>query len=215
MSKKNSSKNKYYVVWKGFKLGVFESWEDCKKQTDGFPGAQFKSFKSKSLAEHAFNSPASEFIGQDLFESELSEDQIKLIGQPILESIVVDAAWNTETKVVEYQGIDFLTRKKIFSQGPFKDGTINIVEFLAIVHALAYCKQRNLNLPIYSDSRNAINWVKNKEIKTTLEKNEHNGKLFELLDKAIKWLNENVYSNSVLKWETKAWGENPADFGRK
>lgn len=40
-------------------------------------------------------------------------------------------------------------------------------------------------------------------------------KLFELIYRAIKWLNENTYENEVLKWETKAWGENPADFGRK
>ena len=33
--------------------------------------------------------------------------------------------------------------------------------------------------------------------------------------KLEKWLNENKYENQILKWETKAWGENPADFGRK
>ncbi len=212
---KNKQSKKFYVVWKGFKTGVFETWEDCKKQTAGFPGAQFKSFKSKSLAEQAYNSDATDFLGQDLYESELTEDQLKLIGQPILESIAVDAAWNTFTKVVEYQGVDFKTGKKLFSQGPFEDGTINVVEFLAIVHALAYCKQKSLNLPIYSDSRNAIKWVKNKEIKTNLEKTESNKYLFELLDRALKWLKENEYSTSVLKWETKAWGENPADFDRK
>ena len=30
-----------------------------------------------------------------------------------------------------------------------------------------------------------------------------------------KWLKENSFSNPILKWETKAWGEIPADFGRK
>ncbi len=212
---KNKQSKKFYVVWKGFKTGVFETWEDCKKQTAGFPDAQFKSFRSKSLAEQAYNGSPTDFIGQDLFEPELTEDQLKLIGQPILESIVVDAAWNTFTKVVEYQGVDFKTGKKLFSQGAFEDGTINVVEFLAIVHALAYCKQKGLNLPIYSDSRNAIKWVTSKEIRTNLERIESNKYLFELLDRAVKWLKENEYSNSVLKWETKAWGENPADFDRK
>ena len=47
-----------------------------------------------------------------------------------------------------------------------KDGTNNIGEFLAIVHALAFLKQRNLSLPIYSDSKIAMNWVRQKVCKT-------------------------------------------------
>lgn len=36
-----------------------------------------------------------------------------------------------------------------------------------------------------------------------------------MIERTIKWLNQNKYSNQILKWETRAWGENPADFGRK
>jgi len=208
-------KQKFYVVWKGRKTGIFESWDDCKSQINGFADAQYKSFKTRALADEAFKSDPTKFIGQDIFETELTEDQIKLIGNPILESISVDAAWNTFSGVVEYQGVDTKTRKKLFSQGPFEDGTINIVEFLAIVHALAYCKQNNITIPIYSDSRNAIKWVKEKEVRTLHEQNEKNKKLFELIERAINWLKKNEYKNDILKWETKAWGENPADFDRK
>lgn len=206
---------KYYCVWKGRVPGVYESWEDCKKQTDGFAGAEHKAFKTKQKAEEAFKQRSADFIGKNNFESELTEEQLKLIGDPLLDSIVVDAAWNTVTGIVEYQGIELKFKKKIFHQGPFEDGTNNIGEFLAIVHALAYCKQNKLTLPIYSDSRNAIGWVKDKEVRTSLEPNEKNKKLFEVIDRAIKWLNENEYSNQILKWKTRAWGENPADFGRK
>lgn len=208
-------KQKFYVVWKGRKTGIFESWDDCKTQINGFADAQYKSFKTRALAEEAFKSDPTKFIGQDIFESELTEEQIKLIGNPILDSISVDAAWNTFSGVVEYQGVNTKTREKLFSQGPFEDGTINIVEFLAIVHALAYCKQYNISIPIYSDSRNAIKWVKEKEVKTLHVQNEKNKKLFDLIDRAITWLNNNEYTNQILKWETKAWGENPADFDRK
>ncbi len=208
-------KQKYYVVWKGRKTGVFETWNECTEQIHGFPDAVYKSFKTKQLAEEAFKSNSSEFIGKDIFETELTEDQLALIGDPIKESISVDGAWNTFTGEVEYQGVETGTGKVLFRVGPFEDGTNNIVEFLGIVHALAYCKQQSLKLPIYSDSRNAIKWVKNKEQKTNHEKSEKNIKLFDMLDRAVKWLKENDYPNSILKWETKAWGENPADFGRK
>lgn len=209
------AKSKYYVVWKGRQTGIFNSWDDCTAQIHGFAGAVYKSFKTQQLAEEAYNSKSSEFIGKDIFETELTEDQLKLIGDPILESISVDGAWNTFTGKVEYQGVETSTGQVLFKAGPFDDGTNNIVEFLGIVHALAYCKQNNLSLPIYSDSRNAIAWVMDKEARTKQERNEINKKLFELLDRAIKWLNTNEYQNKILKWETRAWGENPADFGRK
>jgi ribonuclease HI len=209
------AKQKFYVVWKGRKTGIFDNWDICNAQIKGFPGAEYKSFKTRQLAEHAFNSSSTEFIGKDIFESELSEEQIKLIGDPIADSISVDAAWNTATGVVEYRGVCTKTGKEFFHQGPFEDGTINIGEFLAIVHALAYCKEKKLDLPVYSDSRNAIGWVKDKQARTNHTPSEKNRKLFEMIDRALKWLNQNEYSNQVLKWETRAWGENPADFGRK
>jgi len=87
-------------------------------------------------------------------------------------------------------------------------------EFLAIVHALAHLKKQNNNIPVYSDSRNGIGWVRDKTHRSSILFTDKNKKLFELLDRAVKWLKENEFNNPVLKWETKAWGENPADFGR-
>ncbi|KAJ2996394.1 Ribonuclease H1 [Globomyces sp. JEL0801] len=37
---------KFYAVKKGRKVGVFNNWNDCKEQTDGFSGAVYKSFTS-------------------------------------------------------------------------------------------------------------------------------------------------------------------------
>jgi ribonuclease HI len=209
------TKQKFYVVWKGRQTGVFETWDDCKAQTEKFPQAVYKSFKTRQLAEQAFKDEWWDYIGKHIFESELTDEQLKLIGKPIEESISVDGAWNTSAGVVEYQGVHTTTKEVIFKIGPLEDGTNNIVEFLGIVHALAYCKKNNIKLPIYSDSRNAIGWVRDKEARTNHDRSDRNTKLFELLDRAIKWLKENEYENEVLKWETRAWGENPADFGRK
>lgn len=209
------AKNKFYVVWVGRKTGVFETWEECNEQIFGFPKAVYKSFKTRDLAEQALKSTSKEFIGKEIFETDLTPEQLEKIGEPIKDSISVDGAWNTATGIVEYQGVHTGTEKVLFKVGPFEDGTNNIVEFLAIVHALAYCKQNNIKLPIYSDSRNAIGWVRDKVARTNHNRSEKNKKLFELIDRAIKWLNENTYDNEILKWETKAWGENPADFGRK
>ena len=37
--------NKVYAVRKGREIGIFTDWDTCKKQVDGFPGAEYKSFK--------------------------------------------------------------------------------------------------------------------------------------------------------------------------
>jgi ribonuclease HI len=42
-----------------------------------------------------------------------------------------------------------------------------------------------------------------------------NQKLKEMIQRAERWLHNNEIANPILKWETKAWGEIPADFGRK
>ena len=99
--------------------------------------------------------------------------------------------------------------------GPLEQGTNNIGEFLAIVHGLALMKQKGLSLPIYSDSANAISWIKQKKCKTKLVRTDKNEPIFDLITRAEKWLRENNYSSPVYKWETRDWGEIPADFGRK
>ena len=137
------------------------------------------------------------------------------IGKPIAESYAVDAACSGNPGPLEYRCVHTSTRKQLFKQGPFEHGTNNIGEFLAIVHALALFKQKGITLPIYSDSENAIGWVKEKKCKTKLAPDERNAPLFELVARAEQWLAENDYSNPILKWETEAWGEVPADFGRK
>lgn len=207
---------KFYVVWHGRETGVFDSWEACKAQTHGFPAPVFKSFLSKVSAEAAFADESSVHVGKSkIVKSERSKEELLLIGSPIEDSIAVDGAWNTENGLVEYQGRYLKTYEVLFHIGPLEDGTNNIVEFLAIVHALALCKQWNWKTPIYSDSKIALGWIRDKKAKTNHPPSEKNKKLFEMLARAEKWLAENTYENQLLKWETKAWGENPADFGRK
>src|SRR5690606_37218494 len=118
--------------------------------------------------------------------------------------------------LMEYQGVDSESSKVIFHQGPYKNGTNNIGEFLAIVLALALLKkQMHPKLPIYTDSKTAIGWVKKKKCNTKLEELPDNKELSEMIKRAEDWINKNSWENPILKWETSSWGERPADFGRK
>ena len=76
----SKSKQKYYVVWKGHKTGVFDSWDDCKAQLIDFKGAIYKSFNSFNAAKKAFKENYKIYVGKTKsFKSELSDEQLKKI----------------------------------------------------------------------------------------------------------------------------------------
>ena len=210
-----AKKKKFYVVWKGKKPGIYESWDDCKAQIEGYKGAQYKSFQNFSEAKKAFNGNYLEYKGSSKGKKELSAEELLRIGDPNYNSISVDAASSGNPGKMEYQGVDTKTKKVLFKQGPYAEGTNNIGEFLALVHGLAFLKQNKSGRIIYSDSRIAIGWVRKKKCGTKLKKTKRNAKLFELIERAEEWLKKNRYNTPIVKWETKAWGEIPADFGRK
>ncbi len=130
------------------------------------------------------------------------------------EAWCVDAGCSGNPGPMEYQCIHIPSGRRVFHYGPI-EGTNNIGEFLAIVHALALMKREGKAITIYSDSKTALTWVQNKKAKTTLKRTEQTAKALELTARAEKWLRENPACPPVLKWNTEAWGEIPADFGRK
>lgn len=209
------SKKKFYVIWAGHKTGVFTSWNVCKKHITDYKSAQYKSFVSKEAAGKAFKGNYADYVGKDTKKIQLSSEELKLIGKPTMVSLSVDAACSGNPGKMEYRGVDTKTKKQFFIQGPFEKGTNNIGEFLALVHGLGYLKKINSEIPIYSDSKIAISWVKKGQCRTNLPITSENKILFDLVKRAENWLKNNTYSTTILKWQTKAWGEIPADFGRK
>jgi ribonuclease HI len=189
-------KNKYYVVWKGRKPGIYSSWEDCRRQIHGVAGAHYRGFATRALAEAAFEHDAME-------------------ATPQWESWCVDAACEGNPGIMEYRCVEAGTGEVIFHEGPFAKGTNNIGEFLAIVHALALQQKKDLSLPIYSDSRTALSWLHRKKVTSKLPREKKTQGLWDMVDRAVKWIETHEVHVPVLKWQTESWGENPADFGRK
>lgn len=210
------TKGKYYVVWKGRNPGIFDNWAECKMQVEGEEGAKYKSFETRDLAVEAFEKGYKNYLKSTSSTKPSNTTQLNTsVGFPIQNSLAVDAACSGNPGKMEYRGVYTATKQEIFHIGPMEQGTNNIGEFLALVHGLAFLKQKESSLPIYSDSRNAISWVQKKKCKTLLERTPVNEPIFNLIERAEKWLSENKYSTKILKWETAVWGEIPADFGRK
>jgi len=199
-------KQKFYVVWKGNNPGVYQSWEKCQNEIQNVKGALYKSFADKEAAQKAYNQ------GYDTYKETLG---FKNDSGPELNSISVDAASSGNPGVMEYQGVDTNSKEVLFKMGPFNNATNNIGEFLALVHGIAILKKQSKKKIIYSDSITAMSWVRKKNCQTKLKRNKENEEVFILVERAITWLKVNNYSVIIKKWDTKNWGEIPADFGRK
>lgn len=207
------SKKRYYVVWNGLAPGIYHSWEECQAQIKGVKQALYKSFVSLADAERAYSGSPYDYIGSKN-QADGVPASTELPSEVEQNALAVDAACSGNPGNMEYQGVYVGSGTRIFHFGPLF-GTNNIGEFLAIVHALALLHQKNNDMPIYSDSHNALLWVKQKKCKTKLERNAKTEEIFRLIDRAENWLHTHSYKNPLLKWETQKWGEIPADFGRK
>lgn len=251
--------NKYYVVWKGYAPGIYDSWEDAEEQIKGYPDSSYRSFRTLEAATEAFREgfdregmiqeikkqvkeqneagkkieydPNQTATGPKLRPigvrnvSSSSDNSVRTTPSAplanggdspyLLDALAVDAACSGNPGPMEYRGVLVRTGQQIFKVGPMEQGTNNIGEFLAIVHGLAIQEKQGTNLPIYSDSVNAQLWIRQGICKTKLEENEVNAPIFDMIRRAEEWLRTHTFRVPIYKWETKLWGEIPADFGRK
>ena len=217
------TKVNFYVVWQGRETGVFESWAACEQQVKGV-AAQYKGFATREEAEKAFAEGAEKHITPRSAVKKQGHNTVSVKDLPptqmqqhgvILPALAVDAACSGNPGKMEFRGVIADTGTEVFHRGPYVGGTNNIGEFLAIVLGLAYLKKHQLPWVLYSDSKTAIAWIKQKKCKTQLEWNTSNQDLFLAVRSAEKWLAENSWTTKIYKWETEKWGEIPADFGRK
>jgi len=210
--------SKYYVVWEGRAPGIYDSWDECQDQINEFPGARFKSFPDLESATMAFRGDPNEQLG--LFRALGTRPAVIINYEAFpeirLDAIAVDAACSKNPGPVEYRGVVVGTGQQIFHVGPLAGGTNNIGEYLAIVHCAAMLAARgDTTTPIYSDSRTARAWIRNRQSRTTIVPTPENHATLEILARANRWVATHAIPNPILTWDTDKWGEIPADFGRK
>lgn len=214
-----NSHPKYYVVWEGRAPGIYTSWEECREQVEGFPEAKYKSFSNLESATTAFRGDPNEQLGfARALQSHLKGEpkDYTLIPEIRLDAVAVDGACAGNPGKMEYRCVRVIDGVEIFHVGPLEGGTNNIAEYLALIHCAALLAERGLTqVPIYSDSKTAQAWVRNRRSNTKLEQSPNNAKVFEMLQRANRWIATHQILNPIIKWDTDRWGEIPADFGRK
>lgn len=229
-------KGKFYTVWVGVEPGVYDSWSEAQLQVLNFPGARFKSFKTREEAIEAYRGDPQEHLG--LIKSILGNPR----GESVLcaprkvpeidgmrdytvfpdirlDAIAVDGACSGNPGRMEYRAVRVADGSEVFHIGATKPlfGTNNIAEYLAMIHIAALlAKAGDTTTPIYTDSKNTFAWLRKGKSHTSLEENAKTAPVLELLRRADAWLAANgPVRNPILKWKTDIWGEIPADFGRK
>ena len=135
---------KYYAVKNGRKIGIFNTWEECKVQVDGYSGAVYKSFKEKKDAENFIK-------GEEIIEK--SENYA-----------YVDGSFSIDTKEFSYGAVIFINGEiKEFSE-KFSDSELaemrNVAgEIKGAEFVMKYALLNNLkSIDIYYDYSGIEKW---------------------------------------------------------
>lgn len=147
---------KFYAVKKGRKIGVFNTWDECKRQVSGFPGAAYKSFTSYEEAKFfAYGEARNNNTPVD-FKAEITA--------------YIDGSYNDKQKFYSYACIIFDGNKKLTFAAAENDLEIidqrNVAgEIKAAIQAIEYALSKDArSIEIFYDYAGIEKWA-NKEWK--------------------------------------------------
>ena len=148
---------KYYAVRAGRRTGIFSTWDECKKQVDGFSGASYKSFTSKEDAQAFLNSGVKKAV--------VHENAV---------IAYVDGSYHIHTKEFSYGMVILQDGNEYCFSKKFEDSDLALMrnvagEIMGAKAAMEYALQQGIkSLIIYYDYEGIAKWCLG-EWKTTKE----------------------------------------------
>lgn len=145
---------KYYAVRKGRKIGVFETWDECKNSVSGFSGAEYKSFPKKEDAIDFVNGSTKEIT--DKME-DIEEKQSEAFAY-------VDGSYDDTTKAYSYGMVimhneDELYFYKKFDRDDMSDMRNVAGEIQGSMAAMQYCLDKGIkSISIFYDYEGIEKW---------------------------------------------------------
>lgn len=192
------SMGKYYAVRKGKTPGIYETWEKCKEQTEGFSSADFKSFKTLAEAE--------EYMGIGGKNGE--ETQLNISDKDTIIAYV-DGSYNIATKEYGY-GAVILTKDKeieLYEKGiDIELATMRNVagEIKGAEAAMRYAVENNYKkVIIYYDYEGIEKWCTG-QWKTNKDGTKEYKRIYDQLSKAVVIEFIKVKGHSGDKYNDKA-----------
>ncbi|MDD6216907.1 MAG: ribonuclease H family protein [Roseburia sp.] len=118
--------SKFYAVRKGKTPGIYESWEACKRNVDGYPGAQYKSFKTRKEAEQFVGDACQKRKESESTQESIAKKQTGAAPSYVTEKLpqvfaFVDGSFNIATKTYGYGGFLQDGNERIVLQGSGTD----------------------------------------------------------------------------------------------
>lgn len=178
-SKGRRKKKKVYAVHKGHVPGVYMTWDECKEQVTGFPGAKFKSFASishaREFAQHGKVEPRTSKTHREA-DHAVDQHESALFAQPLVkpnqdhEPLVVYTDGSTTTlqdgKLAGGYGVwfDRDDPRNFHGRFPLPSPTNNRCELFAIIRAIETIDEREYaridqEIVVCSDSKYSIRCV--------------------------------------------------------
>jgi viroplasmin and RNaseH domain-containing protein len=145
---------KYYAVRKGRRTGIFNSWNECRIQVDGYPGARFKSFMSRVEAEDYLN---------DVPSNEEHSSEV-LLSSPARADAYVDGSYNDKTGDFSYGAVIFHDGREYRFSEKFQDILLSRIrnvsgEIKGAEKAMQFCIENKIEeLYIYHDYEGIAKW---------------------------------------------------------
>lgn len=150
---------KYYAVRQGKKIGIFTSWDDCKKNVNGYSGAEYKSFKSKIDAEKYMNDRK-----QYTVQKEKNIDEI-IVKDKDRAIAYVDGSYKKKTKEFSYGAVIFWNNKEYHFSDKFDDEELSKMrnvsgELKGAEKAIAFGIDNKIKeIDIYHDYEGISKWA--------------------------------------------------------
>lgn len=147
------AKKKFYVVKKGRIPGIYETWDQCKAQTDGFAGAEYKGFETEEEAKKYFDS-----------SNDYSEVKDEKNLEPGCAVAYVDGSFDEVSGCYASGLIIFFGQEEVRISHKYDNPSMasmrNVAgEIMASVEAMRYCLSIGIKeLTIYHDYEGIAKW---------------------------------------------------------
>jgi len=152
-------KKKFYVVWAGLVPGIYKTWNECKIQIDGYPGARYKGYFDRISAEKAFQQgPDQRFPPKKIKSStSFNGDHGPLLQEGKI-VIYTDGSALNNPGPGGYGAVILNGENRVELSGGFRKTTNNRMEMLAAIKALAHI-QSQTSIVLFTDSKYIVDSV--------------------------------------------------------
>lgn len=148
---------KIYCVKVGKKTGMFDTWDECKKQVQGFSGAVYKSFTNMQDAKN--------YMNINLGDNKIEETKTNAETNANKAVAYVDGSYKHETREFSCGAVLFYGGEELHFSEKYDEPSLaemrNVAgEIMGSMTVINYCEEENIpEIDIYYDYEGIAKWA--------------------------------------------------------